>query len=146
MDQSRRTRRATSPRGLKPGTMERVRIYVDTNIGEALTLTSLANAACMSNSQFARMFRVTTGDSPMNFVSRRRIEHARLRLEGGGLPLSQLAAELGFCDHSHFTRMFRQVIGITPSDYLRNLGEAVHGADALIARSASAFLRDTPPT
>jgi AraC-like DNA-binding protein len=108
-------------RGLNPRAMARVMAHIEENAGENLTLGALADVACVSRFHFARMFRLSTGYSPMAYVLRLRIERARLRLAQGHEKLSDLAAELGFCDQSHFTRLFRRMTGFTPREYTRRL-------------------------
>ena len=97
----------------------RVVTYIEDNLGEGLTLGTLAGVACVSRFHFARMFRLRTGCSPMAYVVRRRVERARLQLAQGYEKVSHLAAELGFCDQSHFTRIFRRMTGFTPREYAR---------------------------
>ena len=106
-------------RGLNPRAMNRVVIHIEENLGESLSLSTLAAVACVSRFHFARMFRLSTGYSPMAYVLRRRVERARLQLAQGYQRLSDLAAELGFCDQSHFTRIFRRMTGFTPREYAR---------------------------
>jgi AraC-like DNA-binding protein len=108
-----------SHRGLNPRAMTRVVAHIEENLGEELTLGTLASVACVSRFHFARMFRLSTGYSPMAYVVRRRVERARLQLVQGYQRLSDLAAELGFCDQSHFTRIFRRMTGFTPGQYAR---------------------------
>jgi AraC-like DNA-binding protein len=103
--------------GLKPRAMERVMAHIEDNIGENLNLGTLASIACVSKFHFVRMFRRSTGHSPMAFVLRRRIELAQLALEGREMTLASVAAELGFYDQSHFTRCFRRHTGFTPGKY-----------------------------
>ncbi len=110
----------TAPqRGLNARVMTRVVTYIEDNLGEELSLGTLASVACVSRFHFARMFKLSTGYSPMAYVLRRRIERARLQLVQGYQKLSDLAAELGFCDQSHFTRIFRRMTGFTPGQYAR---------------------------
>jgi AraC family transcriptional regulator len=106
-------------RGLNPRAMSRVITHIEENLGEGLTLGTLASVACVSRFHFARMFRLSTGFSPMAYVVRRRVERARLQLMRGYQRLSDLAVELGFCDQSHFTRIFRRMTGVTPREYAR---------------------------
>jgi AraC-like DNA-binding protein len=107
------------PRGLNRRAMIRVVAHIEENLGEGLTLGTLAGVACVSQFHFARMFRRSTGYSPMAYVLRRRVERARLQLVQGYQKISDLAAELGFCDQSHFTRIFRRMTGFTPREYAR---------------------------
>lgn len=73
----------------------------------------------MSRFHFARMFRIATGYSPMEFLTRRRVERGKEILIHGEMSICDVAALLGFCDQSHFTRTFRRVTGMSPREYLR---------------------------
>ena len=100
--------------------LDRVRDYIEAHLGEPLTLDSLARAACLSRFHFARAFRRATGASPMSYITARRLESAKQLLrEGRAETICDVAAELGFCDQSHFTRVFRKATGLTPSHYAR---------------------------
>src|SRR5258706_13644992 len=85
-------------RGLNRRSMTRVVTHIEQNLGESLTLDTLAGVACVSRFHFARMFRLSTGYSPMAYVLRRRVERARLQLTQGCQNVLILAVELGFCD------------------------------------------------
>jgi AraC family transcriptional regulator len=67
---------------------------------------------------FSRLFRQTMGESPHQFVLRRRLEHARHLLAATELPLTHVAA-CGFADQSTFTRAFTRALGVTPRAYRR---------------------------
>jgi AraC family transcriptional regulator len=110
----------SSRRGrLNPHALARVVAFIDGNLGERLTLEALARAACMSRFHFSRAFRASTGESPMAYVARRRLESAERLLIEGGRALCEIAAALGFCDQSHFTRRFRDRTGLTPGEFAR---------------------------
>jgi AraC family transcriptional regulator len=97
--------------------VRRVADYVEACVGEDLSLGTLAQQAGLSPYHFARLFRHTTGQSPHQFVLCRRVETARRLLRETDLPLVLVAAKSGFADQSHFTRVFKRVIGITPGAY-----------------------------
>ncbi len=110
---------AISPRGaLNLRAFTRVREYMDANLSERITLEDLARIAEISRFHFARQFRIRTGDSPMGYLLRARIERAKdvLRKDGGAT-VADIAAMLGFADQSHFTRTFRRLVGTSPTDY-----------------------------
>ncbi|WP_394780186.1 helix-turn-helix domain-containing protein [Undibacterium sp.] len=130
--------RSRGCRGLAPCAINRVTAYVESNIGERLSLRGLAKEACMSNFHFARMFRVSTGDSPMNYVLGRRIARAKELLAANDNRFSRIALDLGFCDHSHFTRIFRQETGMTPKQYVHSV-QSVHSVHSVHSQPAQDF-------
>ncbi len=97
----------------------RARAYIESHLGEQLTLQDLSRVACMSRFHLARRFRHGTGTSPMQYLHQLRIQQAKHLLRLSGRSLSQIAVELGFFDQSHFTRCFRRATGTTPGAYAR---------------------------
>lgn len=106
------------PRGLGSKALARAQAYMEQNIGHNFTLDQLARAACVSRAHFARLFRVSTGSTPMAYLLKLRMERAKLLLRRQ-LRVSDVAAALGFCDQSHFSRVFRRTTGQTPREYAR---------------------------
>jgi AraC family transcriptional regulator len=86
-----------------------------------LSLESLAQESGYSRVHFVRMFRAATGRSPHNYLLNLRIERARELLSNPALSLTDIALDCGFSSHSHMTRVFRQFLGVTPSEYRRAL-------------------------
>ena len=74
----------------------------------------------MSRYHLIRMFRQHTGLTPHAYQLDCRINKARLMLREG-MPLADLAVQLGFSDQSHFQRTFRERVSVTPGDYQRKL-------------------------
>lgn len=108
-------RRAAARGALGPGAFARVRGYIEENVGERISLDDLARVAGMSRFHFARQFRIRTGESPMGFRLRLRIERSKAMLDAARV--SDVAAALGFADQSHFTRTFRRLVGVPPSRF-----------------------------
>jgi len=80
-------------------------------------VSTLASEAGMSVSQFTRNFQKATGFTPHQYRLRLRIEAAKEKLKTGRETLATIADELGFADQAHFTRVFRQFVGITPGEF-----------------------------
>jgi AraC family transcriptional regulator len=95
----------------------RVLDYIETNLGEDLSLSHLAGVACLSPPHFSRSFKAAIGMGLHRYVTRRRIERAKLLLRQGGPSLALIAATLGFYDQAHFTNTFRREMGMTPGDF-----------------------------
>ncbi|GAA2756472.1 helix-turn-helix domain-containing protein [Actinopolymorpha rutila] len=88
--------------------------HVAQHFGEHLELDDLARAAHLSPKHLARCFRETLGVTPMAYVRRYRLTHARERLVTTDLPVSRIAADTGFADLAHFSRAFRTQFGVSP--------------------------------
>jgi transcriptional regulator GlxA family with amidase domain len=103
--------------GLPPRAKGRILEYIVTHLNENITNDALAEVAGLSVCHFARMFKQTVGVSPHRYVLQCRIEWARELLAGTDMPLSEIAIVTGFSDQSHYTRWFREIIGVTPGSY-----------------------------
>jgi AraC family transcriptional regulator len=105
--------------GLSGGALRRVRGYIDSHIGERISLNELARQAGVSRFHFARQFRQSTGASPMEYLRRVRIERSKSILQSRDSTIAEVAARLGFSDQSHFTRTFGRLVGVSPGSFAR---------------------------
>jgi AraC family transcriptional regulator len=108
--------------GLPGGALDRVRAYIDAHLGEHITLEDLARQVGVSRFHFAREFRHSTGESPMEYLRRIRIQYSLRLLLRRDATIGQVAARLGFADQSHFTRIFVRLIGMSPGAFLCRTG------------------------
>ena len=97
--------------------LRRVTEYIQQNLEKDLTLAELAAVVYMSPYYFARLFKGSTGVPPHRFVVRQRIVHARGVLATPELSIAEISRLVGFRTPSHFTTVFRHVLGITPGAY-----------------------------
>ena len=97
----------------------RVLAYIETNIGERITLAKLAETAGLSRMYFAKQFRATTGMRPHDFVLRKRIERAQQMLAESSDALVDIALSVGFQTQAHFTTVFKKIAGYTPYQFRR---------------------------
>jgi AraC family transcriptional regulator len=86
-----------------------------------LDLVSLAAESGYSRGHFLRMFRAATGLTPHHYVLQARLKRAQQMIKSGNLSLIEIAETCGFSSHAHMTRLFRQLLNVTPSEYRRNL-------------------------
>ncbi len=84
-----------------------------------LDLETLAAESGYSRAHFLRMFRTATGTTPHRYLLELRLEYARRRLKSTSASLTDIALDSGFSSHSHFTSLFREKFGMTPSFYRR---------------------------
>lgn len=105
--------------GLPGGALRRVSTYIDDHLGERISLGELAHQAGVSRFHFARQFRLSTGESPMEHLRRIRIERSKSILQTRDTTIAEVAARLGFSDQSHFTRIFGRLVGVSPGSFAR---------------------------
>lgn len=95
--------------------LERAREYIDAHFARALPLADIASVAGLHPSSLARAFKRRYDVTPWQYQRRRQIEWVKGELQRGDRPISVIAHEAGFADHSHLTRAFRMAEGIVPS-------------------------------
>lgn len=104
----------------------KVQAYVMENIGERMTVETLARIAGMSERNFARAFVEATGLTPHDFVERARIDAARNALESSAKQLKTIAYECGFGTADRMRIVFRQRLGVSPNDYRQSFQELAY--------------------
>ncbi len=108
--------------GLAPHVLRRVEEYVEAHLSETISLDDLASLSDVSGFHFHRMFRLVRGCTPHTWIATRRIDRAK-RLLGTNVSISEISVDCGFSSHSHLTRVFRKVTGVTPNKYRSILWE-----------------------
>ncbi len=93
--------------------------YISHNLTRDITLTKIAQNAGMEVSRFSEVFKSIQGISPWNYVLRERIKLAKgyLRENECYYSITQIAAMSGFENLSNFNKVFKAVVGMTPSEY-----------------------------
>jgi len=97
--------------------VQRAVAYLHDHLAEPLDLDQLAEVSDLSRSHLTRLFRQHTGHTPMTYLRRARIERARQLLADVDLSIKQIARRCGFDDAYHFSRVFRQIDGLSPTLY-----------------------------
>ena len=100
--------------------IERVTVFVESNLDGTLSLERLASVAGMSSSHLQREFRARHGTSLHRYIATRRVERARSLLLKRELPASEVALAAGFAHQSHMARWMRRLLGVTPSEILQS--------------------------
>jgi AraC family transcriptional regulator len=98
---------------------QRVRDYVDANLGRRIRVADLSAVAQRSEAHFARAFKRTFGVAPHAYVTERRIEQARHLMLVTDDSLCEIALICGLSDQAHLCKVFRQRFGISPAVWRR---------------------------
>ncbi|HEV7758822.1 MAG TPA: helix-turn-helix transcriptional regulator [Acidimicrobiales bacterium] len=97
--------------------LREARDLADRRYAEPLDLDALAGAALVSKYHFARCFAETYGETPMRYLTRRRIERAQDLLRSANLTVTEICMIVGFSSLGSFSSRFRELVGETPSQY-----------------------------
>lgn len=91
--------------------------YIRSNLDRKMSLKALAKNIDMSSYYFATQFKQAMGISPHKYVIEQRIAEAKRLLQKRKRSLAEIALDCGFSSQSHFNKVFRQYVGITPKQY-----------------------------
>ena len=92
------------------------------NYANAIDIADLARVAGLSISQFERRFRQVFQQTPSRFLIRYRLTRASQMLMRSDTTISEIAQDVGFYDHSHFSREFQKLFGTAPGRYRKEHG------------------------
>ena len=112
---------ASNESGLVPWQLRLAKSYIEEYFRREISLAELANLTHLSQSRFARGFRISTGIPPYSWALRRRVEAAEHLLASTNIALSEIAVRVGFADQSHLTKAFRRALGTTPAAWRRDM-------------------------
>ncbi|HEV2508828.1 AraC family transcriptional regulator [Bosea sp. (in: a-proteobacteria)] len=114
--------RANAPRRRAPLSnwqLKAVTDYIGEHAAGTIRLQDLAELVGMSQSHFSHAFKASTGLPPHQWQLKARIERGQRLLAAGDRSLTEIAADAGFSDQAHFTRVFRRMVGETPAAWRR---------------------------
>jgi AraC family transcriptional regulator len=100
--------------------MRRLTDFIEAHLDEPVRIAVLAELVGLSPGYFHRAFRATTGQTPLDYINRRRIERAKMHLDSTAASMAAVGLKVGFVSPSHFTRTFRQMTGTNPSRYRKD--------------------------
>ena len=109
--------------GLAPSILRRCIDFIQANLSGSIRLDDLARECGMSPSHLIRSFRQSTGKSPYQYVLELRTQKAKSMMRDGRSGLTEIALSSGFANQHHLSRIFRKLVGITPSRYRASLPE-----------------------
>jgi AraC family transcriptional regulator len=107
--------------GLGSARLRRIKELVYARMEDDLSLDDMAQSVGLSTAHFARMFRKSTGETPHQFVLRQRLERAKAMLRAPDARVLDVAVACGFKTQQHFAQAFRDLWGVSPTEYRQDL-------------------------
>lgn len=99
----------------------RVLAHIHAHIHQDIDVEELANVACVTKPYLIRLFKAELGESPIQYINRKKVERAQLLLYTTDKTVKEVAYDLGFGDHSYFIRLYKKLTGVTPQEYRRRM-------------------------
>ena len=102
--------------GKKDGVIQSIE-FMRENINSAITLEELADVAGLSVSHYCAVFKQKTMQTPMQLYTSMKIQRACQLLQSRSQTIKSIAYTLGFFDQYHFSKVFKQVMGVAPKSF-----------------------------
>ncbi len=100
--------------------VEVVKDYVAKHYGEDITLAKITELVYVNGNYFSEMFKTNTGENFIDYLTRVRIDRAKILLKDVAVKTYEVGMLVGYADPNYFSKVFKKVVGITPSQY-RNI-------------------------
>jgi AraC-like DNA-binding protein len=114
----------------EPPVIARAKQFIGDHQAESISLNQIAKALNVSTFYFCKMFKKATGLTFTHYLSRTRIERAKNLLLNPHVRISEVAYDCGFISLTHFNRIFKRIVGKSPTDYRESLGTKAAGKTA----------------
>lgn len=108
----------------EPPAITQAKKFIQEHQSEDITLSQVAKSANASTFYFCKMFKKATGLHFTKYLARVRIEKAKNLLLNPNLRISEIAYEVGFQSLTHFNRVFKKIVGQSPTEYRKQLPKA----------------------
>jgi AraC family transcriptional regulator of arabinose operon len=105
----------------------RIRVTVErlhANLRTRTSVAELARSVNMSRWRFCHLFKIEMSESPSHYVGTLRMREAQKMLSETFLSVKEIRAKLGNIDRSHFSREFKKLCGLTPTEFRKRLNES----------------------
>jgi AraC-like DNA-binding protein len=122
--------------------LRRVRDRMDREYAQPLDVEALARGVHMSAGHLSREFRRAFGESPYSYLMTRRIERAMALLRRGDLNVTEVCFEVGSSSLGTFSTRFTELVGVPPSTYRDQTGEATAGMPPCVVKQVARPIRN----
>jgi AraC-like DNA-binding protein len=126
--------------GIPPRRLARVVEHICNNLDKPLAVSELSKIAGMSQSHFSKLFKLSTGLAPHQFVLQQRIKRSKELLCHDAAKIVDIAFEVGFENQAHFTTVFGNFVGMTPRQFQRSAANQASGTYGPLSTTISGSL------
>ena len=98
--------------------IKNVKAYLEEHYDENISLQDAANEAGMTPQYFSTIFKQSTGQNFIEWLSEFRIKKAKEYLDEPGAVIKEVCFKVGYNDPNYFSRIFKKISGVTPKEYM----------------------------
>jgi transcriptional regulator GlxA family with amidase domain len=98
--------------------------YIESKLDEKVSVEELSTRFAVGRRNFDRRFIRATGNTPVEYLQRVKIEAAKKRIENGRNTINEIMYEVGYSDVKAFREVFRKITGMSPLEYRNKYGRA----------------------
>lgn len=102
--------------------MEEAKAYIDSRLSQEISLEQVAGMVGLTPTYFSALFKKLTNQTFVQYRINKRMEKAKELLSIPHIRIVDVAAEVGYEDYPHFTKTFKKIVGVSPSEYRSGLG------------------------
>lgn len=113
---------ATKKESTHHGVIAKAMSYIDQNYSNNISLNDVAESINMSYFYFSRLFKESTGKSFSDYLTEYRIDKSIELMRDEQLSIKQISYDIGYNDPNYFSKIFKKLKGITPTDYRGRMG------------------------
>lgn len=99
----------------------RAKEYIDENFVKDISLDEISRQMNLSPYYFSKLFKEETGENFIEYLTAVRIGHAKDLLMDQEKSMKEICSEVGYSDPNYFSRIFKKVVGVTPTEYRENI-------------------------
>ncbi len=107
--------------------IDKAQTYIEANLAEKISFEHLASKLAVSRRNFDRRFIKATGNTPVEYLQRVKVESAKRTLEKGRKSIFEVMNEVGYSDDKAFREVFRKITGLSPLDYKAKFSKETAG-------------------
>lgn len=99
------------------GVVQKAIHYMKEHVEEDISRESVAAYVSLNPAYLSRLFKKTTGQNLIDYLIKTKMNHAKQLFDSSAMTVSAIAQQVGYCNFSHFTKMFKKQFGVNPQDY-----------------------------
>lgn len=120
-----------------PKEMDYALQFIEKNVSKRITLEDVASYMNISPHYFSKLFKNEVGINFIDYITERKIVKSKELICQTSEPINNIAYELGFNEANYFSKVFKKIAGISPSEYRKQKEQERDEANSLVARGTS---------